>query len=163
MLIPITTFTLLHVAVSLLAIVAGLVVVGGLASGTRLDGWTGLFLTTTFLTNGSGFFFPFAGFLPSHAVGVVSLLLLPFVLWGLYRARLAGRWRSVYVIGATALLYLNVFVLVAQLFRRIPALIVLAPKQQEPPFLLTQLVTLAVFLWLGRGALRGFSAAVQPH
>jgi hypothetical protein len=159
MLIPITTFTLLHVAVSLLAIVAGLVVVGGLASGTRLDGWTGLFLSTTFLTNATGFFFPFAGFLPSHGVGIISLLLLPFVLWGLYRARLAGRWRSVYVVGATVLLYLNVFVLVAQLFRRVPALIVLAPKQQEPPFLLTQLVTLAVFLWLGRAAVKGFRAA----
>ena len=90
--------------------------------------------------------------------GLASALVLPFVLWGLYRARLAGRWRSVYVVGATLLLYLNVFVLIVQLFRRIPALIVLAPKQQEPPFLLTQLATLAVFLGLGRGALKGFRA-----
>jgi len=153
-----TTFTLLHVGVSLLAIVAGLVVVGGLAAGARLDGWTGLFLATTFLTNASGFFFPTPGFLPSHGVGVVSLLLLPAVLWARYRAGLAGKWRRTYVVLTTTLLWLNVFVLISQLFRRLPALIVLAPKQQEPPFLLTQVVALAVFVWLGRAAVRGFSS-----
>jgi hypothetical protein len=156
--LSITTFTLLHVGVSLLAIIAGLAVVGGLAGGARLDGWTGLFLVTTFLTNASGFFFPAAHFLPSHGVGVVSLLLLPVVLWARYRAGLAGGWRRTYVIATTAVLWMNVFVLITQLFRRVPALIVLAPKQQEPPFLLTQLVALAVFVWLGRGAVRGFSA-----
>jgi hypothetical protein len=153
-----TTFTLLHVGVSLLAIVAGLVVVGGLAAGARLDGWTGLFLVTTFLTNASGFFFPTPGFMPSHGVGVVSLVLLPVVLWARYRAGLAGGWRRTYVILTTTLLWMNVFVLIAQLFRRVPALIVLAPKQQEPPFLLTQLVTLVVFVLLGRAAARGFLA-----
>jgi hypothetical protein len=157
--LSITTFTLLHVGVSLLAIVAGLVAVGGLAAGARLDGWTGLFLATTFLTNASGFFFPFAGFLPSHGVGVLSLVLLPVVLWARYRAVLAGGWRRTYVVLATVLLWLNVFVLISQLFRRLPALIVLAPKQQEPPFLLTQLVALAVFVWLGRAAVKGFSAS----
>jgi hypothetical protein len=156
MIVDILTFTLIHVGLSLLAIVSGLVVVGGLAAGARLDGWTGLFLLTTFLTNVTGFFFPFAGFLPSHGVGVVSLVLLPFVLWARYRSGLAGRWRMVYLAGATLLLYLNVFVLIAQLFRRVPALIVLAPKQQEPPFLLTQLAALAVFLWVGRAVVKGF-------
>jgi hypothetical protein len=156
--LSITTFTLLHVIVSLLAIVAGLVVVGGLAAGARLDGWTGLFLATTFLTNASGFFFPTAGFLPSHGVGVVSLLLLPAVLWARYRAALTSGWRRGYGVLTTTLLWLNVFVLISQLFRRLPALIVLAPKQQEPPFLLTQVLVLAVFVWLGRAALRGFSS-----
>ena len=54
--ISITTFTLLHVLVSLLALIAGLVVVGGLAAGARLDGWTGLFLLTTFLTTDAALF-----------------------------------------------------------------------------------------------------------
>jgi len=157
--IPITTFTLFHVGVSLLGLINGLVVVGGLSAGARLDGWTGLFLLTTFLTNASGFFFPFPPFLPSHGVGVLSLVLLPFVLWARYRAGLAGGWRRTYVVGATTLLYFNFFVLIAQLFRRLPALIVLAPKQQEPPFLLTQLVCLVVFVWLGRAAVKGFHVA----
>ena len=114
--LPMTTFTLFHVGVSLLALIAGLVVVGGLSASARLDGWTGLFLATTFLTNATGFFFPTPGFLPSHAVGALSLVLLPFVLWARYRAGLAGGWRRAYVVGATTLLYFNFFVLIAQVF-----------------------------------------------
>ena len=156
----IVTFTLAHVVVSLLAIVAGLVVAGGLMSGRRIDGWTGVFLATTALTNLSGFGFPFVRFLPAHGVGIVSLLLLPVVLYALYGPKLAGKWRTVYVVSAITLLYLNVFVLVAQLFLRVPALIAAAPTQSEPPFLVTQLGVLAVFVWLGRAAVKGFSAEV---
>jgi hypothetical protein len=158
----ITTFTLLHVLVSLVGLVAGLVAVGGLLSGRRLDGWTATFLVTTVLTNVSGFAFPFVRFLPSHGVGIVSLLILPVVILALYGKRLAGRWRTIYVVGAVAALYLNAFVLVAQLFLRTPALRALAPTQQEPPFLFTQLFVLAMFVVLGRAALRGFAAEVAP-
>jgi hypothetical protein len=154
----ILTFTLIHVVLSLVGIVAGLVVAGGLVAGRRLDGWTGLFLATTVLTNVTGFFFPFAGFMASHGVGILSLLVLPVVLYARYGKQLAGQWRRVYVVGAVLTLYLNVFVLVVQLFRRLPALLASAPTQQEAPFLITQLVTLALFIWLGRAALRGFSA-----
>jgi hypothetical protein len=157
----IITFTLIHVALSLLGIIAGLVVAGGLVAGRRLDGWTGVFLVTTALTNITGFFFPFATFLPSHGVGIVSLLILPVVLWARYGKQLAGAWRRVYVVGAVTLLYLNVFVLVAQLFRRVPALIASAPTQSEPPFVITQLATLAIFVWLGRAAVKGFSADAE--
>src|SRR5687767_10402857 len=101
----ITTFTLLHVLVSLVGLVAGLVAVGGLLSGRRLDGWTATFLVTTVLTNVSGFAFPFVRFLPSHGVGIVSLLILPVVILALYGKRLAGRWRTIYVVGAVAALY----------------------------------------------------------
>jgi hypothetical protein len=154
----VTTFTLFHVAVSLLAIIAGLVVVGGLVAGKRLDGWTGIFLATTALTNVSGFGFRFVTFMPSHGVGIVSLAVLPLVIFARYWKDLAGGWRTVYVAGAVLVLYLDVFVLFAQLFRRIPALIVAAPTQMEPPFLVTQLVALALFVWLGKSALTGFPA-----
>jgi hypothetical protein len=154
----IITFTLIHTVLSLLGIVAGLVVAGGLLAGRRLDGWTGLFLVTTALTNITGFLFPFTRFLPSHAVGIVSLLILPVVLWARYGKQLAGGWRRVFVVGSVTLLYLNVFVLVAQLFSRVPALIASAPTQSEPPFVITQLGTLVVFLWLGRAAVKGYSA-----
>ena len=41
MIFDITTFTLIHTLISLIAITAGLVVMGGLMAGQRLDGWTG--------------------------------------------------------------------------------------------------------------------------
>jgi uncharacterized membrane protein len=156
----ITTFTLLHVLVSLVGLVAGLVVVGGLLSGRRLDGWTATFLVTTVLTNVSGFGFPVARFLPSHGIGIISLIVLPVAIFAFYGKRLAGRWRTIYVVGAVAALYFNVFVLVAQLFQHTPALRALAPMQQEPPFLFSQLLVLAMFVLLGRAALRGFAAPV---
>jgi hypothetical protein len=149
---------LIHVALSLLAMVAGLVVTGGLLAGRRLDGWTGIYLATTALTNITGFQFPFTTLLASHAVGIVSLVILPVVLWARYGKQLAGAWRRVFVVGAVLLLYLNVFVLIAQLFRRVPALIASAPTQSEPPFVVTQVGTLVLFLWLGRAALKGYSA-----
>jgi hypothetical protein len=150
------TFTLLHVVLSLFGIFAGLVVVGGLLAGTRLDGWTGLFLVTTALTSITGFGFPFVGFLPAHGVGVISLLILPVVFVARYRKQLTGVWRGVYVVGSVLVLYLNVFVLVVQLFRRVPALIVAAPTQKEAPFAVTQLVVIVLFIWLGIAAVRRF-------
>ena len=158
MIFGITTFTLIHVGLSLVGIIAGLVVAGGLVAGKRLDGWTGLFLVTTVLTNVTGFGFPFVTFLPSHGVGILSLVVLPVVIVARYWKHLAGAWRGVYVVGTVLALYLNVFVLIAQLFLRLPALIVAAPTQKEPPFLLTQLVMLVLFIWLGRAAVKGFRA-----
>jgi hypothetical protein len=163
MLFDITTFTLVHVALSIVGILAGLVVVGGLLAGKRLDGWTGLFLWTTLLTNATGFGFPFTTFIASHWVGIVSLLLLPVVFYARYGKQLAGWWRVTYVVGAVAALYLNVFVLIVQLFRRLPALLVSAPTQQEPPFVLTQLLMLGLFVWLGRAAVKGFRAEPRPE
>ncbi len=158
MIFDIVTFTLVHVVLSLVGIFAGLVVAGGLVAGKRLDGWTGVFLVTTVLTNVTGFGFPAASFIASHAVGVISLVVLPVVVAARYWKRLAGAWRPVYAVGSVLALYLNVFVLMVQLFRRVPALLVTAPTQKEPPFLLTQLLVLALFIWLGREAVRGFRA-----
>jgi hypothetical protein len=156
MIFGITTFTLIHLLISLVAITAGLVVVGGLIAGQRLDGWTGLFLATSVLTSVTGFGFPFTHLLPSHQVGIISLVLLPVVLFARYRKHLLGPWRGVYVVGTVLVLYLNFFVLVVQLFRRVPALIVAAPTQKEPPFVLTQLLVLALFVVLGIAAFRRF-------
>lgn len=151
-----TTFTVAHVVLSLVGIIAGLVVVGGLVAGARLDGWTGVFLITTVLTNVTGFGFPFVTFLPSHGVGILSLLVLPFVIYARYGKRLAGSWRGVYVVGAVLMLYLNCFVLVVQLFLRLPALIAAAPTQKEAPFVVTQLLVLVMFVILGKAALKRF-------
>ncbi len=144
-----TAFTLFHVALSLVGILSGLIVVFGLLAGKRLDGWTAVFLVTTVLTSLTGFLFPFHKFLPSHAVGIVSLLVLAVTIPALYVFHLAGPWRLTYVIGAVIALYLNVFVLIAQFFMKIPTLKALAPTQSEPPFLGTQVVGMLVFIVLG--------------
>jgi hypothetical protein len=151
-------FTLFHVALSLVGIIAGFVVLFALISVKQSPGWTGAFLATTAATSITGFLFPFHKFLPSHAVGIVSLLVLVVTIPALYVFHLAGRWRRTYVIGAVVALYLNVFVLIAQLFMKIPALKTLAPTQTEPPFLVTQVVVMLIFIVLGFLAAKRFPA-----
>jgi hypothetical protein len=145
---------------SLVGIFAGFVVAGGLVAGKRLDGWTGVFLVTTVATSASGFGFPFVRLLPSHVVGIISLVTLGVAIVARYAKHLAGAWRGIYVVASVLALYLNFFVLVNQLFLRLPALLVTAPHQKEPPFVVTQLLVLVLFVWLGRAAVKGFRA--QP-
>jgi hypothetical protein len=150
------TFTLAHVILSLVGIGSGLIVLFGMLGAKRLDGWTALFLATTVLTSVTGFFFPVAGFLPSHAVGILSLVFLAAALVAFYGYRLAGAWRWIYVVGAVVALYFNVFVGVVQAFRKVSFLEPLAPTQSEPPFLIAQLVVMAIFIVLGVLAVRKF-------
>jgi hypothetical protein len=139
----------IHVALSLIGIVSGLVVLYGLLSGRPLGGWTALFLATTVLTSVTGFPLAPFGFDPPRAVGVISLVLLALAVAALYVFRLAGAWRWVYVGSAIAALYLNVFVAVVQAFQKLPFLQPLAPTQSEPPFLIAQVAVLAIFIVLG--------------
>jgi hypothetical protein len=142
-------YTLLHVIISLIGIFSGLVVLFGLLSAKHLDGWTKWFLITTVLTSATGFFFPFHGFTPAIGVGIISLLVLAVAIYARYPRQLAGHWRWIYVVTAVIALYFNVFVAVVQAFEKVPALKVMAPTQTEPPFKLTQLVVLALFVVLG--------------
>jgi hypothetical protein len=139
------TYTFLHVLVSIVGIVSGLVVVFGLLTAKQLDRWTAIFLATTAVTSISGFGFPFERLLPSHILGIMSLAVLAFAIPALYVFHLAGAWRWIYVIGSSVALYFNVFVLVVQCFEKVPALHALAPTQNEPPFVVAQLAVLAVF------------------
>jgi hypothetical protein len=143
-----TILTLVHVVISLLGIFTGFIVVYGLLTGRRLDGWTAWFLGTTVATSVTGFFFPVHHFMPSHAVGILSLLVLAVAIYARYARHLAGRWRKSYVITAVVAFYLNVFVGIVQAFAKIPALKDLAPTQSEPPFKVTQAVVLGVFIAL---------------
>ena len=148
MIFGMTTFTQIHVALSLIGILAGLVVAFGLLTAKRLDGWTAIFLISTVATSVTGFFFPFHGFTPAIGVGIVSLVVLAVAIFARYSRRLAGAWRWIYVVAAMIALYLNVFVLIVQLFQKVPALKALAPTQSEAPFLVAQLVAFALFLVL---------------
>ena len=157
--LSLANFTILHVIISLIGIVAGLVAVYGMINGKLVEKWTTLFLLTTVLTSVTGFMFPFEHLLPSHKVGAISLVVLAAALLAKYSFHLAGGWRKTYVLTAVLALYLNCFVLVVQLFLKVPALHALAPHGQEPPFLIAQLALLAVFVGLAIAAVRGFRSA----
>ncbi|HEY6349166.1 MAG TPA: hypothetical protein VI636_07135 [Candidatus Angelobacter sp.] len=155
------TYTLIHVVISLVAIVAGFIVLFGLLAGKRLDGWTALFLVTTVLTCAGGYAFPFHKLLPSHIIGAICLVVLLIAMLARYTFRLAGAWRWLYVMSATLALYLNVFVLVFQGFLKVPALKAAAPTQSEPPFLVAQLTVLVLFIVLTILAVRKFHEPVR--
>ena len=141
-----SAFTLFHVALSLLGILSGLIVLFGLLTAKRLDGWTAVFLITTVLTSVTGFLFPFHKLLPSHILGILSLVLLSVAIYARYSKKLVGGWSRVYAATSVLALYLNVFVLIAQLFMKVPALHALAPTGTEGPFKITQLTFLVLFL-----------------
>jgi hypothetical protein len=158
--LSIENFTILHVAISLIAIVSGLVVLAGMLQVRRLPGWTALFLVTTILTSVTGFMFPISGLTPGIVVGLISIVILAIALTALYLKRLVGAWRWIYVTTALIALYLNVFVLIVQSFQKVPALQKLAPTQSEPPFQIVQGVVLAAFLIFGIVAARRFRPAL---
>ena len=141
-------FTKVHVVISLIGIASGLVVMCGLLVGKKLNRWSALFLISTAATSLTGFFFPFHGITPGIIVGIISMVILAVAILARYRRHLAGPWRWIYVVTAMSALYLNVFVLIAQLFQKVPALKALAPTQSEPPFAVAQLVVLALFVVL---------------
>jgi len=156
MILGMTTLTFVHTLISLIGIASGFVVMAGWLRGKQRSGWTAVFLASTVATSATGFLFPFYVLLPSHKIGVLSLVILAVALVALYVRHLAGRWRWIYVVCAALAQYFNVFVLVVQLFRRVPALQSLAPTQSEPPFALAQLVVLGLFIWFTVVAVKRF-------
>jgi hypothetical protein len=152
------TYLLVHVLISVLGILSGLVVAGGMASGRLLAGWNGFFLATTVLTSVTGFGFPFTKVLPPHIVGALSLVVLAVCLFALYGRQLAGGWRKTFIITAMVALYLNVSVLVVQLLVKTPPLAKFAPEG-SPAFGATHLAVLALMAWLGWAAFKGYRDA----
>lgn len=155
------TFILVHVMLSLLALFAGLVVVGGWMAGVQFRRWVNVFLASTVLTSLTGFGFPFVALLPSHIVGALSLLVLAGAVVALVVRRLQGGWRSGFVVLGVAALYLNAFVLLAQLFQKIPAMALLAPHPGAPAAAASQALLLVLFVGLGWAAVRGFKRAAR--
>ncbi len=148
----------MHVIISLIGIVAGIIVMFGLLGSRRMPGMTAIFLLFTILTSATGFLFPFEGLKPSYIVGALSLVLLAIACIALYGMKLSGAWRWIYVVTALISLYLNVFVLVIQSFLKVPALHALAPSvpPSEPPFAVVQGVVLLFFIVVIIGAARRF-------
>jgi len=164
--LPAATYTLIHVLISLVGIASGFVVLFGMIGGKRLDGMTALFLTTTVLTSVTGLGFPNDHITPGIKLGILSLIALAIAILARYALRLAGPWRTTYVITSAIALYFNVFVLVVQSFEKIPALKALAPTQKEPPFAIAQGLVLVAFIVLMILAVKGFRggtvATIRP-
>jgi hypothetical protein len=152
------TFTLVHVIISLIGIVSGIIVMFAMLGSSRSPGLTAIFLLSTILTSATGFGFPFTQLLPSHMIGILSLVLLAIACIALYAMRLAGPWRWIYVVTALGSLYLNVFVGVIQAFLKVPALHALAPSvpPSEPPFAVIQGLVLLFFVVVMVGASKRF-------
>jgi hypothetical protein len=153
-----STFTMVHVIISLIAIASGIIVMFGLLGSRRMPGLTAIFLLFTILTSATGFLFPFEKLLPSHMIGILSLVLLAIACFALYVMKLSDAWRSVYVVTAMISLYLNVFVLIIQAFLKVPALHARAPSvpPSEPPFAIIQVIVLVFFVIAIVGAVRRF-------
>jgi hypothetical protein len=153
------TLTTVHVIISLIAIVSGIIVMFGLLGSNRMPGMTAIFLLFTILTSATGFLFPFTQLLPSHMIGILSLGLLAIACLALYVMKLSGAWRPIYVVTAMVALYLNIFVLIFQGFLKVDALKALAPTQTEPPFVTIQGIVIVFFVIVLIGASRRFRPA----
>lgn len=151
-----TTFTVIHTAISVVALLLGLVAIGGLLTGRSLPAVDWPYLATSVATSVTGFGFPFVKFLPSHGVGILSLIALTVAIYARTAGKLQGGWRWKYAVSMTVSVYFLVFVAVAQAFIKVEVLRASAPTQAEPPFALTQAGVLLLFLLLGVGAARWF-------
>lgn len=149
-------YTIIHVIISLIGIGTGFIVFYGLLKDKVLSPWNFIFLVTTILTNLTGFGFPNATVTPGIVIGVLSTIVLAVAVVALYTRKLNGGWRRVYAISSMFALYLNCFVLIAQLFEHVPSLHALAPTATEAPFKIAQFLLLALFIGLIIGASRKF-------
>jgi hypothetical protein len=154
-----STFTTLHVIISLIGIASGLIVVYGMLSGSVSAGMIALFLASTVLTSATGFLFPAEKLLPSHIVGIISLVVLAVALVALYAFHLGGPWRWIYVVTALLALYFNCFVGVVQAFQKLAFLQPLAPTQSEPPFVVAQVAVMVIFVVIGVLSVRKYRPA----
>ncbi len=152
-----STFTVLHVAISLVGLASGAFVLRDMLRSRQAAGLTAVFLATTLATTVTGCLFPSTRLGLGQVVGCLSLIVLMPTLTALYGYRLAGPWRGIYAAGATAALYLNVLIGVAQAFAKSTTVQAFAP-----PYLLTQLVVLVIFVVLGFRAVKRFRPCTPP-
>jgi hypothetical protein len=96
----VSTFTIVHVLISLIGIASGFVVLFGMLTSKRLNGWTATFLLMTVLTSVTGFFFPIHKVTPGIILGVISLVLLAIAIPARYAFHMNGPWCKTYVITA---------------------------------------------------------------
>lgn len=148
--------TMVHVGLSLIGIATGFLVIFQMIGGKTLGGLNAAFLATTILTSVTGFFFPITKLTPGLVIGGISLVVLAIALFALYSKKLAGGWRTVYVVTAVIAQFFNVLVLIVQSFMKIPALHAMAPRGDEPVVKTAQVCALVLLIVLGIVAGKNF-------
>jgi hypothetical protein len=154
-----SVLTMVHVALSLIGIATGFLVIFQMMGGKTLGGLNATFLLTTILTSVTGFFFPITKVTPGLVIGTISLVILAIALFAFYPKRLAGSWRTVYVVTAVIAQFFNVLVLIVQSFRKISALHALAPTGEESIVKIVQVCALVLLIVLGAIAAKKFKRA----
>lgn len=149
------TLTQLHTAISIVAIFTGIPVLTALAAGRPRPTLATITIVLLVVTSVSGFLFPYTQFLPSHAVGILSLGVLVVTIWSRWGGRRLTNTGRAYAVTLTVAVYLDAFVFVVQAFLKVPALHAAAPTQQSPIFAIAQAILLAAFVVLGYAVLRG--------
>lgn len=148
-----TTMVGIHSLLSVIALLAGIPVVLDLLRGQGQSRLTMLFLVTAVATDVTGFFLPAPGFLPSHGVGIISLVALVAAFAAAYGFERIGAWRWIYVGSIVAAEYFLFFVGIAQAFLKVP-LLADAVIASQAPFAVSHLAALAIFIALGVLAIR---------
>lgn len=152
--------TMVHVGLSLIGIAAGFLVIFQMIGGKTLGGLNVVFLITTILTSVTGFFFPITKLTPGLVIGAISLVILALALFALYSKKLAGGWRTIYVVTAVMAQFFNVLVLIVQSFMKIGVLHAMAPTGEESIVKIVQVCALLLLIILG--ILAGKNFKVQP-
>ena len=156
MIFGLTLFAFVHVVITLIAMIAGLIAIFGMIGNNRRDGVTAIFLLFTVLTSVTGFLFPIHGLTPALILGIMSMVVLAIAVAARYLYAMQGAWRWIYVVTAVVAQYFNSFVLVVQSFLKFPALHALAPQGNEPPFAIAQGLVLLFYIVLGYLAVKRF-------
>jgi len=155
----------LHVAICFIALLAGALALIALCRGRHPPTWAAILLVSTALISLTGFVLPSPPGTPTpdpaRIVGVIELVVVAIAAVGLYVYRLSRAWRAIYIVAIVLSVYLNAFVAVTQAFLKIGSLQAFAPTGKEPPFLVAQLLTLALFIVIGVTALRRFRGALS--
>jgi hypothetical protein len=155
--------SLLHAGLGLIGVWSGARAASGMWAESRLDVWTPLFLLSAAWTSATGLlFYPIVS-AASCAIAALSLLALAAAVLALYIHRLAGRWRSIYIVGVALALYFHLLAGALHVADKLPALQVLFVMRLEPPFIAANVAIAAPFLFFALLALKQFHPVVRQR
>jgi hypothetical protein len=150
----------LHVVICFVALLAGALVLIALCRAQRQPTWEAVLLLSTVLISLTGFALPSPPGTPTpdpaRILGAMELVLVAIAALALYVGHLVRVWRGAYITTIVLIVYFNAFVAVTQAFLKIGFLHGLAPTGKEPPFLIAQVLTLALFVVIGVAAFKRY-------